>query len=76
MRRWFALGVALSVGTLGTGCPELYGTEGYFDDAMRKDIEEQRRQRREEERTQPGLCPDGKPPREDCKGGPCIRECP
>jgi hypothetical protein len=55
MRRWFALGVALSVGTLVTGCPEYYGKEGYFDDAMRKDIKEQRQQRLEEEKTPPGL---------------------
>lgn len=76
MRQWSVLGVALLVVTLGTGCPELYSKGGYMDDAMREDMEEQQRQRREEERTQPGLCPDGKPPKERCEDGLCYRRCP
>jgi len=77
--RWrFALSIAVVAGTLGTGCPEAhYGKGGYLDDAMQKDIEEQRQRRLEEEKTLQGKCPDGKPPRDICEGSlPCYRGCP
>jgi hypothetical protein len=77
MRWWLAPGLTLVAGTVGTGCPETYGKGGYLDDAMQKDIEEQRQRRLEEEKTLPGKCPDGKPPRDICEGSsPCYRGCP
>jgi hypothetical protein len=76
MRRRFMLGVALLVGLVGTGCPENYGKGGYLDDEMREDIDEARKQRVEEQNTPPGMCPNGKPPRERCEGGICSRRCP
>ncbi len=76
MRRWFVRGVALLVGLVGTGCPENYGKGGYLDDEMAEDIQEARNQREEEQNTPPGLCPNGKPPGEVCKGGICYRGCP
>ena len=66
MRRRFVLGVALLVGALGTGCPEFYGKEGYLDDAIRKDIREQQRERRREQGI-PEPCPDVRRPVKDCK---------
>jgi hypothetical protein len=76
MRRRFVLGVALLVSLVGTGCPETYGKNGYLDDAIGKDIEEEQRQREEEQNTPQGLCPDGNPPGEVCKEGICFRGCP
>jgi hypothetical protein len=74
MRRRFVLGVALLVGSLGTGCPELYGKEGYLDDAMRKDIKEQERERRREQGI-PEPCPDGRLPAKECKGSGSEMKC-
>jgi hypothetical protein len=76
MRRRFVVGVALLVGSFGTGCPEIYGKWGSLDDAIREDIEEERRQRVEEQNTPPGKCPDGKPPRNICDVTPCRWDCP
>ncbi|WP_257454780.1 hypothetical protein [Archangium lipolyticum] len=60
MRWGLVLGIALLVGSLGTGCPEqIYGREGYLDDAMREDIEEQHDER-QRELGKPVPCRDGK----------------
>jgi hypothetical protein len=76
MRRRFVVAVALLVGSFGTGCPETYGKNGYLDDAISEDLEEERRQKVEEQNTLLGKCPDGKPPRDICEGGICYRGCP
>ncbi len=60
MCRRFTVGLALLVGSLGTGCPELYGKDGYLDDAMEKDIQEQQEERRQELLTEPKGCKDRK----------------
>jgi hypothetical protein len=75
MRRRFVVAVALLVGSFGTGCPENYGKGGYLDDEMHEDIEDERRQKIEEQNTRPGLCPNGKPPIDVCENGICFRGC-
>ncbi|MFY0563860.1 hypothetical protein ACN28E_08440 [Archangium lansingense] len=77
--RWpFVLGIALLTGFLGTGCPEVYGRGGYLDDAMREDIQEQMRERREQrrwEKEKPEPCPDGKPPTQVCDDPADSKKC-
>jgi hypothetical protein len=74
MHRWFALGVALLAVTSGTGCPEYYGKEGYFDDAMRKDMEE-KVDERQRELGKPVPCRDGKRLVQECKGSGTSETC-
>jgi hypothetical protein len=66
--RWrFTVGIALLVGTLGTGCPEhVYGRGGSLDDAMLEDMEEQQDERQRELGT-PVPCRDGSSPRRICE---------